>query len=200
MPVCFTLWCVRCSSQNLVAPFFTVYAVDLDLARSRTARHALIGEGGVNRTRLRTGVRVIQVVMGVASVKKNGLLDQPLPKDLRQEIYVFLGSRCTNGDVVEARYQGHVALPPARLYQEYKRLHKTPTNGWRNMGSRVTRIEFCFVSVVSIYQGRALHATWRLLKFAPNEGHVFGGGPGAVLVGGERRGVRIRDWVRLAII
>ena len=89
----------------------------LDLARSRTARHALVREGGVNRTRLRVGVRIIQVVMGIASVKKNGLFDQPLPKDLRQEIYVFLGSRCTNSDVVETRYQGHVALPPARLYQ-----------------------------------------------------------------------------------
>ncbi len=89
----------------------------LDLARSRTARHALIGEGGVNRARLRARIRIIQVVMGVASVEKDGLFDQPLPKDLRQEIYVFLGSRCTNGDVVEARYQGHGALPPARLYQ-----------------------------------------------------------------------------------
>src|SRR5271156_1871872 len=48
--------------------------------------------------------------MGIPSVKKNGLFNQPLPNDLRQEIYVFLCSRCTNGDVVEARYQGHVPL------------------------------------------------------------------------------------------
>src|ERR1700733_10052825 len=41
----------------------------LDLARSWTARHPLVRESGVNRARLRTGVRIIQVVMGVASVK-----------------------------------------------------------------------------------------------------------------------------------
>src|ERR1700683_1600313 len=102
---------------ELGGPLLHRVSSGLDLARSRTSRHALIGKSGVNRTRLRVGVRVIQVVMGIASVKKNGLFDEPLPKDLRQEIYVFLGSRCTNGDVVEARYQGHVALPPARLYQ-----------------------------------------------------------------------------------
>jgi hypothetical protein len=50
------------------------------------------------------------MVMRVAPVKKNGLFDEPLPKDLRQKIYVFLSSSGTNGDVVEARYQRHVAF------------------------------------------------------------------------------------------
>src|SRR5580704_13187033 len=102
---------------ELGGPLLHGISSGLDLARPWAARHALIREGGVHRARFRVGIGVIQVVMGVSSVKKNGLFDQPLPKDLRQEIYVFLGSRCTNSDVVEARYQGHVALPPARLYQ-----------------------------------------------------------------------------------
>src|SRR5580692_4751515 len=93
----------------------------LDLARSWTARHPLVWEGGVNRTRLRAGVRIIQVVMGIASIKKDSLFDQPLPKNLRQEIYVFLGSRCTNGDVVEARYQGHVAFTSGRIISSVRR-------------------------------------------------------------------------------
>ena len=97
----------------------------LDLARSGTARNPLVGEGGVNRARLRAGVRVIQVVMGIPSVKKNGLFNQPLPKDLSQEIYVFLGSRCTNGDVVEARYQGHVAITSGAIISSVMRHHET---------------------------------------------------------------------------
>src|SRR5580704_13207171 len=94
----------------------------LDLARSRTARYALVREGGVNRTRLRVGVRIIQVVVGVPSVKKNGLFNQPLPKDLRHEIYVFLGSRCTNSDVVETRYQGHVAVTSGAIISSAMRV------------------------------------------------------------------------------
>src|ERR1700722_12141858 len=109
----------------------------LDLARSWTTRHPLVREGGVNRARLRTGVRIIQVVMGIASVKKDGLFNQPLPKDLRQEIYVFLCSRCTNGDVVEARYQGHVALTSRAIISSVIAANET----------------------VSIYQACFLHAS-----------------------------------------
>src|ERR1700744_2968180 len=47
----------------------------LDLARSWTARHTLVGERGVNRSRLRVGIGVIQVVVGVTSIKKDGLFN-----------------------------------------------------------------------------------------------------------------------------
>src|SRR5208337_1361130 len=94
-----------------------------------------------------TGVGIIQVVMGVASVKKDGLLNQPLPKDLRQKIYVFLGSRCTNGDVVEARYQGHVAFTSGAIISSVLWGHKTRAR------------------VVSIYQQRLLHARTKSTSF-----------------------------------
>ena len=41
------------------------------------------------------------MIVGKAPVKQNGLLDQPLPQDLREEIDVGLGGSRTNRDVVE---------------------------------------------------------------------------------------------------
>src|SRR5579871_189163 len=54
-----------------------------DLAGTWTAWNALIREGGVHRAGLAVRVGIIQVIVSIAAVKEDGLLDQPLAEHLR---------------------------------------------------------------------------------------------------------------------
>src|SRR5712691_5339784 len=83
-----------------------------NLTGSRASLHAIVGKGGVYRAGLGIGVGVVKMVVGVAAVKKNGLLDQPLAEHLRQEVHVFLSAARTDGDMVHACYQRHNPILP----------------------------------------------------------------------------------------
>jgi hypothetical protein len=67
----------------------------LYLSRARTALHPFIGKGRHYRAWLGPAICVIQVVMGVAAIEQNGLLDEPPAHDLGKEIDIFLSVRRT---------------------------------------------------------------------------------------------------------
>ena len=72
----------------------------LDLARTRTAFHAVEREGGVNRARFAVRVGIVEVIVSVSTVEKDSLLDQALSADLRHKIDIFLGAAGANSDVM----------------------------------------------------------------------------------------------------
>ena len=49
------------------------------------------------------------MVMGVAPVKENRLLDEPLTGDCRLKIDVFLGAARAYGDVMDSSYKRHIS-------------------------------------------------------------------------------------------
>ncbi len=84
----------------------------LDLSGTLTASDASIRKGGVNRARLRVRVRIVQMIMSVAAIKEDGLLDHALAENLRLEVDVFLRASYTYGHVMDTFYERHGPLPP----------------------------------------------------------------------------------------
>ena len=78
-----------------------------DLPRAGTSLHAAIREGGEYRTRFGVRVRIIQMIVREAPVKKNGLLDQSLTQHLGAEIKILLRPGGAQSDMVETFYQRH---------------------------------------------------------------------------------------------
>jgi len=73
----------------------------LNLARSGSSWNTLVRECRHHGADFRVRVGVIEVIVGVPAIEQHRLLDQTLAHHLRTEIDVFLGSRCTQRDVVE---------------------------------------------------------------------------------------------------
>ena len=93
-----------------------------DLSRSGTSRFARIRERCHHRTRLRLGVRVVQMVNRNFSVHQHGLLDHAQTHDCREKINIFLGPAGTSSDVVDApNVVLHCSLP-------FKRFRFEPIN------------------------------------------------------------------------
>ncbi len=84
----------------------------LDLSGTLAASHASIGKGGVDGTGLGVRVRIIQMIVSVAAIKQDGLLDHALAENLRLEVDVFLRAAHTYGHVMDTFYEGHFPLPP----------------------------------------------------------------------------------------
>src|SRR6202034_1058506 len=84
----------------------------LNLAGTRAALHASIRKGGVHGAGLRVRIRIVQMIVGVAAIKQDGLLDHALAENLRLEVDIFLRSSDTYGHVMDTLYKRHGPLPP----------------------------------------------------------------------------------------
>ena len=78
------------------------------------------------------------MIVGETPVKQNGLLDQPLSQNLREEIDIGLGGSRTNRDVVEPgtwiikiAHDGYLGLRIVQFRRQSKRDEKAIRNGRR---------------------------------------------------------------------
>src|SRR5665213_4593760 len=76
------------------------------------------------------------MIVGEAPVEQNGLLDQPLPQNLREEINVGLGGSRTNRDVVEPgtwiikiAHDGYLGLRNLQLCSQFEGPEKQHETG-----------------------------------------------------------------------
>src|ERR1700730_6520187 len=106
-----------------------------NLARAGTSLHALIRERCVDGARFRIGVGVIQMVMGIAPVKKNRLLDKALTRYGSLKINVFLGAAGADGDVMDSGDKRHISYLAAII--------SSPGDIIRRVVAVVPRREIC---------------------------------------------------------
>src|SRR5688572_27911893 len=101
-PAVFDLVPVEMFLPELDRPLWRGVRGGRNLTRTWPAWDPLVGKGGQDRSHLGVGIRVVEMVVSVATVKQHRLLDQPLTENLRAEVDVFLGAARTQGDVMNA--------------------------------------------------------------------------------------------------
>src|ERR1700733_13131431 len=109
----------------------------LHLPGTLVPSHTSIRKGGVDRPWFCIRVRVIEMVVGVAAVKENGLLDHALPKNLRLKVDIFLSARDADGHVMETFYERHIGSPPAGILSNDRKIRQAGTAALATWGRKI---------------------------------------------------------------